>query len=306
MAMEFRHLRYFLALAEEKHYGRAAQRLAITQPPLSLNIQQLEEAVGARLFDRDSKGVRLTAAGAAFREQAQALLARAEEARVLAREIEAGAVGRLRVGFVGSVLFGGLPEWVTAYREAHPRVDVALVELNSQDQIDALQRDEIDLGFIHTDRVPDTLNTAALRSDRFLCCLPEGHALARKRQIALRDLQGEAFVLFSRQASPDYHARIVDICSAAGFYPRVRHEVRHWLSVVAVVAQGLGVSLVPEPLKGAGLAGATFKPLAEPAPPSRVFCVWKPAVGSPARQAFISQLLAAPPQSRPNRNRRPA
>ena len=107
--MEFRHLRYFLTLAEELHFGRAAQRLAITQPPLSLNIQQLEASVGARLFDRDSKGVRQTAAGIAFRDAAQALLARVDEARLLAREIEAGSVGRLRVGFVSSVLFRGLP-----------------------------------------------------------------------------------------------------------------------------------------------------------------------------------------------------
>lgn len=122
--MEFRHLRYFLALAEELHFGRAAQRLSITQPPLSLNIQQLEASVGARLFDRDSKGVRLTAAGLAFRESAQALLAQAEQARRLARGIDAGAVGRLRVGFVGSVLFRGLPQWLAGYRADHPGIEV--------------------------------------------------------------------------------------------------------------------------------------------------------------------------------------
>ena len=131
--MEFRHLRYFLVLAEELHFGRAAQRLAITQPPLSLNIQQLEASLGARLFERDSKGVRLTAAGVAFRESAQALLARAEEARLLVRGID-GRRGPARVGFVGSVLFG-LPQW-RAHRTEHPGLHIALSELNSQEQID--------------------------------------------------------------------------------------------------------------------------------------------------------------------------
>jgi DNA-binding transcriptional LysR family regulator len=123
--MEFRHLRYFVVLAEELHFGRAAQRLAITQPPLSLNIQQLEASLGARLFDRDSKGVRLTAAGQAFRTAALALLAQAEQARALARDIDAGVIGRLRVGFVGAVLLHGLPQWLAAHQLEHPGIQIA-------------------------------------------------------------------------------------------------------------------------------------------------------------------------------------
>src|SRR4029453_472108 len=126
--MEFRHLRYFLVLAEELHFGRAARRLAISQPPLSLNIQQLEASVGARLFDRDSRGVRLTPAGRGVREPAPALRAQAETARVLAREIEAGAVGRLRVGFVGSMLYRGLPQYLRGFQAAYPGIQVALTE----------------------------------------------------------------------------------------------------------------------------------------------------------------------------------
>ena len=174
--MEFRHLRYFLALAEELHFGRAAQRLSITQPPLSLNIQQLEASVGARLFDRDSKGVRLTAAGVAFRDAARMLLARADEARQLAREVESGAVGRLRVGFVGSVLFGGLPQWLARFQLEHPRIQVALSELNSQEQVDAIAREELDLGFVHTPQVPAGLQAQLLHEHEFLCCLPAAHA----------------------------------------------------------------------------------------------------------------------------------
>lgn len=289
--MEFRHLRYFLALADELHFGRAAQRLSITQPPLSLNIQQLEASVGARLFDRDSKGVRLTAAGLAFRESAQALVAGAEEARLLAREIEAGAVGRLRIGFVGSVLFRGLPQWLDAYQARHPRVEVALSELNSQEQIDALLRDRLDLGFIHTQRVPHELRTAFVHAEPFLCCVNAGHPLAARRRVSLARLRDEPFVLFSRKASPDYYTRIIEMCAAQGFYPRVRHEVRHWLSVVSLVAQGMGVSVVPAPLKRSGMAGAVFRPLIEPMLPSEVHCAWQATRDHPARTQFLDMVL---------------
>ena len=289
--MEFRHLRYFLALADELHFGRAAQRLSITQPPLSLNIQQLEASVGARLFDRDSKGVRLTAAGLVFRESAQALLAKADEARLLAREIEAGSVGRLRVGFVGSVLFRGLPQWLETYQASHPRIDVALSELNSQEQIDALMHDELDLGFVHTQRVPAELQTALVHADRFLCCVNASHALARRRKVSLLHLRDEPFVLFSRKASPDYYTRIIEMCGAQGFYPRVRHEVRHWLSVVSLVSQGMGVSVVPAPLERSGMAGAVFRPFVETTMPSEVYCTWKASHDHPARTHFLDLVL---------------
>jgi DNA-binding transcriptional LysR family regulator len=292
MAMEFRHLRYFLALADELHFGRAARRLSITQPPLSLNMQQLEAAVGARLLHRDSKGVRLTAAGVAFREAAQALLSRADEAGLLAREVEAGAVGRLRVGFVGSMLYRGLPQWLERFRAEHPRIDVSLSELNTQEQIDALLRDQLDLGFIHTQRVPDALHTEFVQADPFLVCLPQGHALAKKRKVALAGLRDEPFVLFSRQASPDYFTRIIDLCAAQGFYPQLKHEVRHWLSVVSMVSQGLGVSVVPAPLQRAGLAGVVFKPLAQPGAPSEVHCAFKPEPELPARQQLLALVQA--------------
>lgn len=291
MSMEFRHLRYFLALADELHYGRAARRLSITQPPLSLNIQQLEASVGARLFDRDSKGVRLTAAGIAFRASAQSLLTRADEAQLQAREIEAGSAGRLRVGFVGSMLFRGLPEWLHNFQAGHPRVEVALSELNSQEQIDALLHDELDLGFIHTPRVPGELQAARVQADPFLCCLPAGHALARRRKVPLAQLHDEPFILFSRKASPDYYARIIEMCGAHGFHPRVRHEVRHWLSVVSLVSRGMGVSIVPAPLAGSGMAGAVFRPLAEAMPPSEVYCAWKAAPDNPLRREFMLAVL---------------
>ncbi len=285
--MEFRHLRYFLVLADELHFGRAARRLSISQPPLSLNIQQLEASVGARLFERDSKGVRLTAAGRAFRESATALLAQAEEARLLARQIEAGAVGRLRVGFVGSMLYRGLPQKLQQFEADQPGIQIALTELNSQEQIEALLHGQLDVGFIHTSRVPDELATRLIHSAPCVCCMPAAHRLATRRTIALTELRGEPFVLFSRNASPDYYARIVDMCAAEGFYPQIRHEVRHWLSVVSLVSQGMGVAVVPAALRHSALAGAAFRPLKPSTVPSEVYCVWKAAPDHPARDRFV-------------------
>ncbi|CAM3275414.1 LysR substrate-binding domain-containing protein [Cupriavidus taiwanensis] len=294
--MEFRHLRYFLVLAEELHFGRAARRLAISQPPLSLNIQQLEASVGARLFDRDSRGVRLTAAGRAFRESATALLAQAEAARVLAREIEAGAVGRLRVGFVGSMLYRGLPQTLREFQAAYPGIHVALTELNSQEQIDALLHDELDAAFIHTGRVPDTLQATLVHSEPFVCCLPADHPLAALAELPLTSLRGEPFVLFSRKASPDYYSRIFDMCAAQGFFPQIRHEVRHWLSVVSLVSQGMGVAVVPAALERSGMAGAAFRPLADAAVRSEVYCAWKTAPDHPARDHFVAMVAGKPAQ----------
>lgn len=289
--MELRHIRYFLAVADELHFGRAAKRLSITQPPLSLNIQQLEASIGARLFDRDSKGVRLTAAGHAFRKAAQALISNAEDARTLARDIHAGTAGRLRIGFVGSLLFRGLPGWFNAYRGRYPRIDVILSELNSHEQIDALLQDQIDVGFVHTSHVPTELQTAFVQASPFLCCIPAGHALAQCNKVSILQLRDEPFVLFSRNTSPDFYMRILEMFGAQGFYPRVRHEVRNWLSVMSLVSQGMGVSVVPAPLERSGLTGAVFKPFIEATISSEIHCVWNATHDHPARSRFIDEVL---------------
>lgn len=291
--MELRHLRHFVALAEELHFGRAAQRLAMTQPPLSLSLQQLEARVGARLLDRDSKGVRLTAAGAAFLPAARALLTQADEARALARDVAAGAVGRLRIGLVGSMLYRGLPQWVAAFEQAHPRIQLSLVEMNSQEQFEALQRRELDTGFVHGRHIPDGLRAVRVDAQPFVVCVAATHALAARRSVALRALRGQAFILFSRHVSPDYHAQIVEMCLQAGFRPQVRHELRHWLSVVAAVAQGLGVALVPAPLQHSGLAGARFLRLTGVSAVSELHGIWRPDDESPALQAWLRHVPGA-------------
>lgn len=294
MTFDLRHLRCFLAVAEEGHFGRAATRLAMTQPPLSVAIRQLEDAVGVRLIDRTSRGLRITAAGESLLPQARAVLAAAAEAALTAREIGRGARGRLRIGFVGSLLFGGLPQWLQQYQEANPGIEVALVELNSQEQLHALGRGELDAGFVLARRVPPTLQVVTVHEAPFVACLPKGHAAASARRLSLARLRDEPFVLFSRQVSPDYHARIIEACAEAGFDPKVRHELRHWLSVVALVSQGMGVAIVPEPLAQSGMAGVVFRPLSGTKIMSTLQCVWPQGPAhSPALAALLAVVTAA-------------
>ena len=291
--MELRHLRYFLALAEELHFGRAAQRLAISQPPLSVAIRQLEDRVGTRLLERSSKAVRLTPAGAAFREAARRLVAQADEAASEARAVAAGSAGRLRIGFVGAMLYRGLPQALHRFQAAHPAVRIQLAELNSAEQIGELLHDRLDLGFVHTSKIPADLEQQLLLVEPFVCCVPAGHALARKKSLRPADLRGQPFVLFARNVSPDYHERVLSICVQAGFLPEIRHEVRHWLAVVSMVSQGLGVALVPQAMQRCALRGAVFRPLAEAAAQSEAYAVWRADGRSVPAQRLLDEMRKA-------------
>ncbi|MDP4609188.1 MAG: LysR family transcriptional regulator [Burkholderiaceae bacterium] len=319
--MEFRHLRYFVVLAEELHFGRAAKRLAISQPPLSLNIQQLEASVGARLFERDSRSVQLTAAGHAFLGKAIALLAQAEQAARDARDVAQGLAGSLRVGFVGSMLQMELPQRLQAFQSAHAQLSVSLLEASSTEQLEALRQDRIDLGFVHTTHVPAGLDSRLIASQPFVLCLPAGHALAlgvaqhealdrtsgtrpakfasparitgstagiaAVAPIALRQVGHTALVSVARAVSPDYFDAITQVCAQAGWEPVARHELRHWLSVVSLVAQGQGIAVVPQALQRAGVPGVVFAPLADELPVNRTYCVWRSQRAHQALNAFL-------------------
>ena len=275
--MEFRHLRYFLVLAEELHFGRAARRLGLSQPPLSLNIQQLEVSVGARLFTRSSKAVALTAAGLAFVPAARALLEQSTQAANLARDVGRGMAGSLTIGFAGTLLYSGLPAILARFQAAHPLLRVVLKEMSSSEQLIELTHDRLDVGFAHTSRVPPELSQILVASQAFVACLPRGHVLAQQRTLPLKQLDGEPFAVISRTVSSDYHDRILATCARAGFVPEIRFELQHWLSVVALVSRGMGVALVPQALSLSAMPGALFIPLddALARDPYETHCLWK-------------------------------
>jgi DNA-binding transcriptional LysR family regulator len=273
--MDLRRLRYFTVLAEEKHFGRAARRLAMSQPPLSLAIRQLEHELQTPLFDRNSRNVELTRAGLALQREAELLLRRLDETKALVKAVAEGKEGRLRVGFGGAMLHRGLPEMVEQFRQTYPGIDLSLQELNTTEQVEALKRNEIDFGFLQGATAANGLNNFRFHSEPFVACLPEQHPLAHGRKLDLAKLKGDEFVLFSRASSPHYFESIVTICLAHGFMPNIKHEVRHWSSVVAFVESGMGVSLVPKTLSGRRPTTACFISFSAPHGPSETWCAWK-------------------------------
>lgn len=291
--MELRQLRYFVVLAEELHFSRAARRLSISQPPLSVAIRQLEEQLQAQLFERNSKEVRLTPAGAHLWVQARELLDHARRAAQDTRAIAHGMEGTLRLGFVGSSMYRGLPEALDSFRSSHPRVRIDMLELNSAEQVLGLQQARLDLGLMHTMQTPPGLQAQVLISEPFMACLAATHALASRPVIEAQDLAGERMILFSSQVSPDYYQRISQICVSAGFTPDLRHEVRHWLSVLSLVSLGQGVSLVPACLRRVGMPGLAFVPLAGSHPPSELQAMWHNAHAQP----LVAQLVRCIEQS---------
>lgn len=272
--MELRHLRYFVVLAEELHFGRAAKRLHLSQPPLSFNIKQLEADLGAQLLERNSHGVKLTPAGEVFRRSALRLLAEVDRASLEARDVAVGVTSRVRIGFVGSMLFRGLPERLAAFQAAHPQVQVELLELNSAEQVEAFARGQLDLGFVHSSRVPATLRQALYMSEPFVACVPAAHPAAVAGHWEAEGLRHEPLVMFSRGASPDYYERVLGLSIELGLQPRARHEVRHWLSVVALVGKGMGIALVPHALVDSGVAGVRFLELPTSGARSEVHLLW--------------------------------
>ena len=290
--MELRHLRYYLALAEELHFGRAAKRLHISQPPLSVTVRQLEDELGLQLLERNSHVVRLTPAGENFAASARQLLADAELAARRARDLASGVTSRVRIGFVGSMMFRGLPEGLRRFRQSHPAVQTELTELNSTDQLDALLRGQIDLGFVHTQRVPKGLSTCLYMSERFMLCVPQDGQ--RWRWPPPPAVANQALVLFSRGASPDYHERVLQLCESLRLQPMGRHEVRHWLSVQVLVSKGLGYALVPEALRRSGLQGVRFVGLPPTDIRSEVHMVWNERRVGPALGALIGALRPQP------------
>ena len=293
--MELRHLRYFVAVAEELHFGRAAQRLNIAQPPLSRQIRDLEREVGASLFERVARGVQLTAAGRAFLPQARLTLAQAERAKRAAQRAAQGEVGRLRVGFVDAATYSDvLPDVLSFFRTHLPQIGVSLFEMDSAQQEDALREGRIDLGIVQ--RPPaDAARWLAMEEvyrDPLVLALPHGHRLARRARLAMDDLAHEAFVLLFRSSDPELWDSIIARCRAAGFSPRVIQEAGAWHTLAGVVGAGVGVAFVPQSLATIKRPGVVYRPVRGFSAELTLFAAWKLGEKSPVRDRFLTSLRA--------------
>ena len=260
--MELRHLRYFRAVAEELHFGRAAQRLLIAQPPLSQQIRQLERELGVTLLIRSTRNVALTPAGRAYLERAIAILDAVDDAADLARRVAEGATGRLTIGCVGSATYSVLPQLVRALSELLPGVEVRVRgEMLAPTQLAALAAGEIDLALLRPPVVDPGLCTEVIRRDALLVALPEGHRLSGRKKIAVTDLRCEDLISHVGGGHSVMASLLTTLCSGAGFTPRVRHEVVETSTLVTLVAAGLGVAIVPAPTSALDIAGVVYRPL---------------------------------------------
>ncbi len=248
MAITFRQLEYFVALSEELHFGNAARKLNISQPPLSASLRQLEDTLGFALMIRSNRSVRLTEAGAVFARHAARLLHQLHQAETIAAQTAKGTSGTLSVGFVPSMLFRRLPEILSQFQEAYPKVELVLQETNSAGQIDLITGHELDVGFIHDAPLPDEIDSHLLETERLVCCLPRGHRLAGRGKIKVPQLAGEKVLVFERAYAQSNYDRIAEVLAEGGMAPYDGYRLRNWFTVVTLVSQGMGVALVPQSL----------------------------------------------------------
>ena len=242
--IELRHLRYFLAVAEELSFSRAADRLGIAQPPLSQQIQRLEEMLDVSLFDRRPK-VRLTEAGEILVREARRTLLQAQNGLEDVIRVGRGEVGKLVIGFASSIQFGPLPELIRTYRKQFPKVRLFLQEMTSNEQQKALMNGTIDIGLLRESPIEEGLTCEIILDEPFVVALPSDHRLAKQSRIDVADLADEAFVFLPREVAPSIYDRTIEFFSKAGFAPHIDQEAINWITMVSLVEVGFGVSLVP-------------------------------------------------------------
>lgn len=262
--MDIRQLRYFLAVAAERNFSRAAERLHMAQPPLSRQIQQLEQEVGAQLFDRDSRPMALTDAGRLFYEQAIQVTQRMDEMRETMRTFITSNRPRFVLGFVPSILYARLPDIIRGFRLAAPNVDLRLVEMMTIEQIAALKEGRIDVGFGRVRFDDPAIEREVLREERLVAALPIGHRLlAGERPINLAELSGEAMIVYPREPRPSYADQVLSLLRDHGVKPPVIHEVRELQTALGLVAAEDGICIVPASVHIMGRRDIVFRELVQ-------------------------------------------
>lgn len=294
--MELRHLRYFIAVAEERHVTRAAERLGIQQPPLSQQIRALERELGVELFKRKPRGVELTDAGTEFLERARSILDQVDRAFATTRRTARGEQGRVVVGFTSSTPFHPfMPRVLRSFREMSPLVSLVLEESGSGELVQGVRNEEIDAAFIRSP-VADVVGLVVrpLLAEEMLVAVPAGHALSkggslnRAPPIPLSALANETFVLYKRPGGPGLYDTIISACRSAGFGPRVGQEAPRIISTLNLVAAGLGVSIVPASLSRLQMDGVVYRRIAEGAKlQAPLILAYRPGENSAAVERFI-------------------
>ena len=259
--LELRHLRYFVAVAEELHFGRAAQRLHLSQPPLSQQIRKLEEILGYALFVRTSRSVTLTKAGEDFLERARRTLRNVQRDMDETRSIGRGEVGSLNIGFVGSGMLATLPEIFKAYREAYPRVRLHLHESYTARVVDGLENGSLDAGILRDGDPTEGLNITTIFSEPYVAVLPATHPRANQKSISPGMLRDEPFIYYPRSAGARAYEKPLTLFEEFGFRPQIAQEASHWLTILSLIGAGLGISVAPACVARVASPGIVCLPL---------------------------------------------
>lgn len=292
MNIELRQLRYFVTVAEELHFGKAAQRLHMTQPPLSQAIAQLEDLLGAPLFDRNRRGVALTPAGGALLPEARRLLSQAQELPALVQRAASGESGRLALAFVSSADYSVLPPFLRAYRAAYPQVQIVLQEATSDLQLEDLLHSRIDAGLLIPplpDKAKTELDYLPVLKEPLVLAAPLG-LITRRGKVALKDLPPLPLIIFPRAISPGLYDAILSVFRAAGLTPAIGQEAIQMQTIVSLVSAGMGIALVPQSVSNLMRPGVEYRALADPTPQVETGLAWRRDNPSPVLQGFLDLL----------------
>ncbi len=289
--IELRHFIYFLAVAEELHYRKAAEKLFISQPGLSTQIKQMEGILQTQLFIRDKKKVRLTPAGAFLKGEVEFILNHLEQTKKQLKLIGEGHLGEIRIGFLGSAMQNVIPNLLLDLKEKFPFIHTSLEELSNRAQISAILRDKLDLGFVRLSRVPKGLKLKPVFEDTFSLVLPADHILNEKGFKSINQVATDDFILFSQDYSPQYYDTVLSICEDAGFSPNVSHKSVHAQTVFKLVENKLGIAIVPTALQYGFQMKVKFIELKKIKQRAILSMVWKEDNRNPVLQNCIDLLL---------------
>jgi DNA-binding transcriptional LysR family regulator len=301
--MELRHLRYFVCVAEELHFGRAAVRLGVSQPPLSQQIRALEDELGVKLLERSSRKVALTEPGRLFLEEARTALAQADHAIQVARRAGRGDFGTLAIGFNPSAPFVPLvANALFDFRQLHPDVRIELLELSAGAQVDALLRGEIDIGFLRGSlppELPDALSATWILDERLHVAMRPDHRLAKKRTLAFRDLDGEAMIFYARQRKGSFAGQVLEMLYDIGVEPKSVQDVREVTTLFSLIAAGFGITVLAESLCALQPVKVTYRPLQGKGSMSPLWILSRKSISAQAARQFLEVIkLASPLEAR--------
>lgn len=287
--MEFRQLHYFLAVAESLSFSQAARQLNMAQPPLTRQIQQLEQELGVQLFNRNSRRVELTEVGSVFVEEARRILGQVERSVEITQRVSRGEVGRLAIAFEGSSAYDVIPASLKIYRERYPDVQLVMLGMTTAQQVEALRQKQIQVGFVVPplqDQVNDLVLETVLEAPLILA-LPESHPLAAQSKVKVRSLVNEAFILGQRNSGCGWYDQVITLCRRAGFSPHVVQEVNEMQVLLGLVAAGLGIAILSGAAKQFQRSGIVYRELQPASPEVALAIVWQEGDSSVVLQSFL-------------------